>query len=202
MHESEYHDEISNEDLLARCRQGDTDAQRILYERFSSRLILVAQSRIGARLGRRLDGDDVIQSVFRTFFRRVKLGEYAPVDSSMLWGRLVRVTLSKTCDAARAQAAAKRNMFLEEPSVFDPNLVETLGREPEPDHAIALAELLESLFVSFTSAEYASIVELTLQGYEKQEIAQQVGVSKRTVDRVLARTREFLEKSILDEEPN
>jgi DNA-binding LacI/PurR family transcriptional regulator len=35
-----------------------------------------------------------------------------------------------------------------------------------------------------------------LQGFEKQEVAGQVGVSKRTVDRVLARSRSFLEETI------
>lgn len=191
-----HHEETDDRDLLARCREGDADAQRVLYDRFASRLIQVAQRRIGARLGRRVDGDDVIQSVFRTFFRRARLGEYSPEDSSLLWGRLVRVTLNKTCDAARAQTAGKRDINAEDPGAWDQFLVEAMGREPGPDQAAVLSEVLESLFVSLEKREYVAIIELTLQGFEKQEVAQQVGVSKRTVDRVLARSRAFLEEAM------
>ncbi|MEM7316545.1 MAG: sigma-70 family RNA polymerase sigma factor [Planctomycetota bacterium] len=168
----------------------------MLYDRFSSRLIQVAQRRIGSRLGRRVDGEDVVQSVFRTFFRRARLGEYAPSDSALLWGRLVRVTLNKSCDAARAQTAGKRNIFAEDPGFWDEGLVEVMGRSPSPDQAAVLTELLHALLESLGAPEYVSIVELTLQGFDKSEIAQQVGVSRRTVDRVLARSRCYLEDSM------
>ena len=45
----------------------DGEAAEELYVRYADRLWKVARTRIGDRLGRRFDADDVVQSVFRTF---------------------------------------------------------------------------------------------------------------------------------------
>lgn len=188
--------EISDDELLARCREGDADAQQLLYDRFSSRLIAIAQRRIGARLGRRLDSEDVIQSVFRTFFRKASLGKYPPEESEKLWGQLVRVTLSKTIDATREHTAEKRDIHLEVPGDWSQPLVDTFGRGPSPDQAAVLTELLDQLLCFLGDAKYMSIIELTLQGHDKVEIAEQVRLSKRSVDRTLNRAKAFLEMSL------
>src|SRR6516165_11660123 len=58
--------------LLQLFRQGSEEAARELYERYVDRLIPLARHRLSERLARRVDAQDVVQSVFRTFFSRVR----------------------------------------------------------------------------------------------------------------------------------
>ncbi len=53
-------------ELLSRIRQGDEQAATDLFERYVERLIRLAQSRLSAKLQRRIDAEDVVQSVYRS----------------------------------------------------------------------------------------------------------------------------------------
>ena len=55
-------------ELLDRVRQGDEQAATELFDRYVERLIRLAQSRLSAKLRRRVDAEDVVQSVYRSFF--------------------------------------------------------------------------------------------------------------------------------------
>ena len=50
-----------------------------------------------------MDADDIVQSVFRTFFRRAQAGEFRIDSSAQLWQLLVRITVLK----AQHQAGRK-----------------------------------------------------------------------------------------------
>src|SRR4051812_45025103 len=87
-------------DLVQRFRRGDEEAAALLFRRYALRLTRVAEQHLGRKLAGRLDGEDVVQSVFRTFFRRSAAGEFSIDGSGQLWRLLVQITLCK----ARAKA--------------------------------------------------------------------------------------------------
>jgi RNA polymerase sigma-70 factor (ECF subfamily) len=62
-------------DLMARLRDGDPDAARAVFDRFARRLAALAAARLPAVLRSKLDPEDVVQSAFRTFFRRQAAGD-------------------------------------------------------------------------------------------------------------------------------
>ena len=66
---------------------------------YAQRLSRLAEQFIARGLGGRIEGDDVVQSVFRTFFRRCAGGEFQIDSSAQLWQLLVKITMTK----ARAQ---------------------------------------------------------------------------------------------------
>ena len=98
-----------------RCRDGDSAATAELFRRYSERLCMLAERQIGARLQARVDGDDIVQSVFRTVFRRTAAGEFLIDHSSSLWHLLVTITIHKVQKQAEHHRADRRDMNREVP---------------------------------------------------------------------------------------
>ena len=89
-------DSPSFDRLLSGVRKGDVDgAGVIIVRRFEARLAALAAARIGNRLGRRGGADDVVQEVYRTFFRRLDGGLIELRDWDSLWGLLARITVCR-----------------------------------------------------------------------------------------------------------
>src|SRR5262245_20820873 len=81
--------------LLARYRLGDQDAATELYTRYVHRLRALAERRCASSLARCLDADDIVQSIFRTFFRGVRQGFYDVPEGDALWKLLLVIALNK-----------------------------------------------------------------------------------------------------------
>jgi hypothetical protein len=56
-----------------------------------------------------VDGEDVVQSVFRTFFRQLRGGD-SPWTAPALWRLLVAITLNKVRARVRRHMAARRDV--------------------------------------------------------------------------------------------
>src|SRR5438105_2600607 len=63
-------------DLLQQWRTGNEEAARQLFDRYVSQLVALARRRISQRIAGRVDAEDIVQSVFRTFFHRVREGQF------------------------------------------------------------------------------------------------------------------------------
>src|SRR4051794_5340188 len=100
-------------DLLQKLRDGDPHAAEALFALYARRLTRIAEEHLSARLAGRLDGSDVVQSVFRTFFRRSAEGEFRIDSSAQLWRLLVRITLLKARAKGRHHTAGIRNVRAE-----------------------------------------------------------------------------------------
>src|SRR5262249_49172887 len=95
------------------CRAGNERAGQELFDRYSERPLALARRRISQRLAGRVDPEDVVQSVFRTFFHRVQEGRFAITDEDDLGKLLVRITVHKTLRQVAFHKATKRNPNLE-----------------------------------------------------------------------------------------
>src|SRR6516162_9882809 len=102
--------DVSDRSLLRRFQQGQTDASTELYLRYAQRLMAVAASQTSSDLARRVDPEDIVQSVFRTFFRRATLGQYAVPEGEELWKLLLVIALNKVRAAGSFHRAAKRDV--------------------------------------------------------------------------------------------
>src|SRR6516162_16394 len=102
-------------DLVERLRDGDPQAAEEIFARYAQRLTALAEQHLSRKLAARLDGQDVVQSVFRTFFRRSAAGEFRIDSSDELWRLLVQITLQKARAKARHHTAAVRDVTAEAP---------------------------------------------------------------------------------------
>ncbi len=180
----------SDRSLLRRFRSGQADAATQLYLRYAERLMTLAAGQRAGDLAARVDPEDIVQSVFRTFFRRAAQGHYDVPEGEELWKLFLVIALHKIRSTARYHRAAKRDVRAtalglaggeaeQKALAADETALSTLR--------LVIDELLEGLPPSMRP-----IVELRVEGHEVDEIARQTGRSKRSVERALQEFRKKL----------
>jgi RNA polymerase sigma factor (sigma-70 family) len=185
--------------LLERFREGDESAAEALFARYFHRLTLLARSRLSARLARRTDPEDIVQSVYRSFFVGVREGRYTLGRGGDLWRLLAAITRHKLLRQVRHQSADRRSIDVEcsLDQVGDGALVDR-ERDPTPEEAVALADELERVFAELDPFG-RRVLELRLQGLPLATIAEETGRAERSVRRALARIREILAGRFADD---
>src|SRR5205814_9549174 len=135
--------------LMTRLRAGDDDAAAEVFRRFTHRLIGLARSRLDHLIRSKVDPEDILQSVYRTFFSRQARDGFRLDSWDSLWGMLTVITVRK-CDYRRKFfRAARRDVGRESatpppPGLFGPD-AQALARDPTPSEAARLAETVELL---------------------------------------------------------
>src|SRR5512143_2204624 len=137
------------DELMRRLRSGDGDAARDVFQRYSHRLIGLARSRLGTLMRQKVDPEDVVQSVFKSFFVRQADGRMDLEDWNGLWAMLTVITLRKCGHRVEYYRAACRDVRREadrSPSPDESGAAwEAVAREPTPSEAALLSETLEQL---------------------------------------------------------
>jgi RNA polymerase sigma-70 factor (ECF subfamily) len=187
-------DSAAVQDMLQRWRQGDPLAEQQLFARYCEALSRLADQHLSRKLAARVDGEDVVQSVFRTFFRRGMAGEFHIDSSGELWGLLVRITVRKARAYARHHLAQKRDASAEAPALAEAGFPDRLAREPDPAEAAALVDQIEALLRGLPES-YAHILQHRLQGQLVDETARELSVSRQTVYRALTLLQQRLTRS-------
>jgi RNA polymerase sigma-70 factor (ECF subfamily) len=188
--------DTSFHDVMARLRRGDDDAAAAIFHRFAQRLAAVARGHLHSRLRQKVDPEDVLQSAYKSFFRRQADGSLAPSDWHELWNFLTVLTIRKCIRYWDRYTAARRDLRVEavppstNGSAFDWHL---LDREPSPQEGALLAEAVERLLQGLVGRD-RDIVTLALQGYSAAEIGAQLNRPRRTVYRVLERIQKRLQQ--------
>lgn len=176
-------------DFFDRLRARDEKAAAELFNRFVCRLIGLARLRLDEKLRRVADSEDIVQSVFKSFFVRLADGKLELEDWGALWSILAVITLRKCSRQSERYHAAGRDVRRE---VTPQDLWEPLSREPTAEEVVTFTDTLEHLLRGLDERERA-IVTLRLQGCSLPEISTQVGRTERTVHRVMAQIRQRLE---------
>jgi RNA polymerase sigma-70 factor (ECF subfamily) len=185
-------------ELVEKYRRGDQNAAAMLFARYVGRLTSLAQSRLSSKLARRIDAEDVVQSAYRSFFIRARDGQYHLHNSGDLWRLLAVITMNKLRRKVEHHSAGKRQIDQEQNDHGDegqPLYHEALTREPSPSDTVAVLEEVELLTRGLTDVQ-RRMVELRLQGYLIEEIAEEVARSERTVRRVLDKVKDCLEQRL------
>jgi RNA polymerase sigma-70 factor (ECF subfamily) len=191
--------------LMTRLQSGEDAAAREVFVRFAARLAGLARRHLDARMTAKVDPEDVVQSAYKSFFLRHREGTLDVGTWDGLWGLLTMITLRKCADRAAYYRAGKRDVSRETVSGHahdsGPQAADVLlDREPQPDEAAALAEVVEALFRTIDDADERAILELSLQGYTATEISEKLGRAERSVRRLRERVRKRLERMQVEED--
>ncbi len=187
----------SDHSLLKRFRGGQRDAPTRLYLRYAERLRALADRQSAPSLAVRVDPDDIVQSVFRTFFRRVARGEYDVPEGEEIWKLLLVIALNKVRAVGAHHRAARRDVRRTAGGeAFDNALEARAGRD---EASLALLNLVVGEVLAALPAGHRPIIELRIEGHEVAEIAGLVRRSKRTVERVLQEFRQGLDAQIRED---
>lgn len=187
----------SDGSLLRHLQAGNQDAATEIYERYAHRLHALARAKCPRGLARHVDTDDIVQSVFRCFFRRASQGHYEVPAGDELWKLFLVIALNKIRAKGAFHGAAKRDTrqttggeLLEETAVAPP---------AEEDAAYTVLRLTVDEALERMPPAHRAILRLRIEGHEVADIAEQTGRSKRTVERVLQEARQKLSR-LLEEE--
>ena len=179
---------FSDTSLLVRFQAGEDDAATALYTRYAERLMALANRNAGDDLSARVDAEDIVQSVFRTFFRRVSDGHYMIPEGEELWKLLLVIALNKVRMIAEHHRAAKRDI----------SHTRSIGQQEfvRPADATDVLRMTIDDVLQTLPEPHQQVVRARIDGYEIAEIAQRVSLSRRSVERILQSFRKRLRKSL------
>jgi RNA polymerase sigma-70 factor (ECF subfamily) len=181
--------------LLRRLRNGNENAATQLYLRYSDRLLRLARTRCSSDLALCLEADDIVQSVFASFFRGVSKGYYDVPPGEELWNLLLVIALNKIRAKGNFHRAAKRDTRL----TLGGDVLEESGCEQGSESGLTFLRLVIDEALEQWPPEHVQMIVLRIEGYDVREIAGRTRRSKRTVERVLQEFRVQL-AGLLDRE--
>jgi RNA polymerase sigma-70 factor (ECF subfamily) len=190
-------DELARTDgsLLRRLRTGEQDAATALYRRYAKRIEALAKSRTSPALAPRLDADDVVQSVFRTFFRRAAEGQYEAPDGAELWNLLHAISMNKIRLQASHHRAAKRNVAVT--TTLDESLQGASSADLQ-EVTFILKMVIEDM-LNLLPEDQRLMIQMRTEGHSVAEIAAATKRSKRSVERLLQNVRVRLSRLLFEE---
>ncbi len=190
-----FDDELTDKTLVRRFRSGEQDAASALYLRYAKRLQQLASRQTSTDLSIRVSSDEIVQSVFRTFFRRVSKGQYDAAAGEDLWRLFLVIALNKIRSAADFHRAQKRDV--RRTKSYDSDLFKNFANSSNDDEvAFAVLQMTVDELLGELPAGHADIIRLRIEGRTLPEIAEETGRAQRTTERVLQGFRERLLKFI------
>ena len=180
----------SDRSLVRRVADGNPSAADELYHRYADRIRSLVRAELSRSLARRLDPDDIVQSVFRRFFVATGRGRYHLPTDADLWNLFVTITLNRLRSAERFHRAAKRDVHRS----VDAAALAAVADDETGTLDRAVADALDLL-----PDTHREVVQLRLDGWEVAELANRIGRSKRTVERMLQEARERLDTILASE---
>jgi RNA polymerase sigma-70 factor (ECF subfamily) len=168
---------------------------RLIWERYLGALLALAKDQLARRVRCREDEEDVLQSTFKSFFRR-RDGDFDLTDRNDPWRLLVTITLRKTRNVANRHEMKQRDVWREHSAQWgevDPSrgeLLDLIDSEPTADDAAALVEGFQQRIETLTDPSLRQVALLKMKGHTNAEIAELQGCVERTVGRKLERIRD------------
>ena len=176
--------EVSDRSLMRRLRTGSQDAATQLYLRYANRLRMLSRTKCSPDLAARVDSDDIVQSVFRTFFRHAEKGDYDVPDGEDLWKLFLVIGLNKIQSLGTHHRAAKRDVRVSRGGTS----VDQAADESDATSLSILQMSIDEVLHELPQA-HQEIIQLRIEGHEVAEIAGRVARSKRSVERILQEFR-------------
>jgi DNA-directed RNA polymerase specialized sigma24 family protein len=129
----------------------------------------------------------------RSFFRRLRRGDFDLAGRDDLWALLVTITLNKARNAADRHFAAIRDVRCTQPLASDDASRSDAPRgasapedvEPTPAEAAALNEALERRLRDLPEPDLRQVALMKLEGYTNREISEALQCGERTIERKL-----------------
>jgi RNA polymerase sigma factor (sigma-70 family) len=171
-------------ELLARIKNGDEDAARELLCRYESKVRLVVRRQLPRLLRSRFDSIDFLQSVWGSFFHRIQTGPNDLNEEENLIAFLAWAARNKVIDEYRRAATQKQNIHREESIENRGDRDTTLASGDTPSELAQAHETFDRLS-RLLPEDRRVILDLKAAGYSCSEIGRKLGLSERTVQRVL-----------------
>jgi RNA polymerase sigma factor (sigma-70 family) len=170
--------------LMDRVRTGCPQAAAELHARYSGHVRRIVRRHLGPRLRSQFDSVDFLQQVWQSFFAG-ELGVQQFDSPELLVAFLSRVAANKVSAEGRRNQTMKRDVDRINNRVRDPRELPS-PHQPTPSQEVMAGERFE-LLVADQPPDVRRILEMLRVGYTHRAIARAVGISEKTIQRILQR---------------
>lgn len=172
--------------LMRGLAEGSDEAARELFDRYGHHVLRVVRRRLSERLRKRFDSLDFVQDVWASFFSGRPAGRSFDRPEQLV-AFLADIACKKVAQQYRRQLRAQKRSVARERSLDSVRGNTALAaREPTPSQHASANEHWQHLAASGPQRQ-RTIVTLRRQGRTHAEIAAELGLSAKTVQRVLRR---------------
>lgn len=189
-------------------KAGDSDAASRIWQLYFDRLVRSVRRRLYGQNRAISDEEDVVLSVFDSFYVAAEKGRFPDLsDRDDLWRLLLKMAARKVVDKRRHDLRQRRGGNIRHHSLDqttdDGKLIEAIGDEPSPDMVLMMQESVAQFFSHLGDGQLRDLAGAKLEGYSNAELAQRFGCSERTIERRLHLIREKCQQqgSELNEHP-
>ena len=190
--------------LIDALKASDEDAASRLWKRYFGKLTAMARRRLEGVPGRLADEEDIALSVFHCLCRGAADGRFARLeDRDDLWQILVTVTARKAVDQHRRLYSQKRGgdaVWIESEMADVDSALAALDQlsddQPTPDMLVELMEEYDRLLQQLGDDTLRRIVLLKIEGLTNRDVASQLNITPRSVQRKLQRIQRQWRKEL------
>lgn len=194
--------------MLQRLKSGDESAASEILERYESQVRLVVRRFLPRVLRSRFDSQDIMQSVWRSFFLKLRTGQPPSSpdqpgggdggqefqNAGQLFEFLSRMARNKVIDQYRRETSQKADVHRQRALHGDKG--ENLDPPSSCESPAEVAEAADELshWRSLIPADRQELIDMKADGMSTREIGVKLGISERTVQRVLEDLRQRVER--------
>lgn len=181
-------------EVLDSIRSGDEASVSRLWNWFTPRLERFCAQWLRDENPSDFDEEDVVLSAFNAFCRAVMGGRYQSLkEPNEVWAILSTIAVRKALDRLKHARRRKRRGEMTRVEMQSLELDAFRGGEPSPELAALMADECVRLLELLPEKELQVLVGLKVDGYTNEEIAEQMGYTRRTIQRMLAVIRTIWE---------
>jgi RNA polymerase sigma factor (sigma-70 family) len=173
--------------LMEQVRDGVPGAVQTMIDRYGQHLMRVIRRKLHQKIRTKFDSQDFCQAVWASFFA-LPAEKYTFDKPEELLRFLVDLARNKVVEAVRQRMVAQKYNVNREVSLtdqFQGGVADVLpGREPTPSTIAMAREEWENL-LDRQSDRHRRILALLNRGQTHREVAQELGVNEKTIQRVL-----------------
>ena len=180
---------------VSQLKDGDPQAAQQLWNTYFLRMVKVARAKLHGAASRMADEEDVALSAFKSFCSGTKDGRFPQLhEHEDPWPLLLALTTHKAIDLVRYERRVKRggsgiqstaSASLQSSPEGRAVLSELIGREPDPQITLQIAEECQHLLDGISDTILRAIALWKMEGFTTEEIAGKLGCTVRTVERKL-----------------
>jgi RNA polymerase sigma-70 factor (ECF subfamily) len=179
--------------LLALARGGDSIALKQITEHYEPKLRIVARVLLGPALRPYLDSVDLVQSIHRSLMLGLRQGKFDISGPDQLIALALTLVRRKVARHWRHLQRQQRLSSATIDTINLPHLLTSLGSpQADPAQAAQFKDQVEHL-CRHLDANERRMMELRLQGYSTDEIAQALGIHAIALRVRMTRLRQRLQ---------
>ena len=188
---------------LRQLEGGDQDAARLLWQRYYRELVELARARLGQTPRRIADEEDVALSVLHSLCEGAAKGQFAAVANRReLWQLLATITVRKVINQQRLLKKQKRGggrvrgdsvLEASDGDGWGAGFDEILGDAATPEVLAIAVEEYQRLMHALDDDRLRRIAQRKLDGHRNEDIADELGLACRSIERKLQRIRQIWE---------